>query len=156
MEVYREGTELVEVLKGLSFEVATLTAIVLLKFIAYDDRPEKRIKDARDIANILMNYFELEAPMIYQYHNDLFAEDKPERELEEIASIVVGRKLKKLLNSNHALLQRTFHIIESFTEKREKSEFVRQMAQETNTDTDKMTVLLNCILIGLKENSEHE
>ncbi|OJW81535.1 MAG: hypothetical protein BGO69_09120 [Bacteroidetes bacterium 46-16] len=156
MEVYEGGTEHIEVLEGHSFEVATLTAIVLLKLIAYDDRPEKRIKDAGDIANILMNYFELEAPMIYEYHNDLFAEDKPERELEEIASVVVGRELNKLLAGNQALFERTCHILETLTEKRENSEFVRQMVQETDTDVDRMTALLDCILIGLKDSSEDE
>lgn len=100
MEVYEGGTAPIEVLEGHRFEVATLAAIVLLKLIAYDDRPEKRIKDAGDVANILMNYFDLEAPLIYEHHNDLFIEGQPERELEEIASIVVGRELKRLLAGN--------------------------------------------------------
>ncbi len=34
-------------------KAATLPAIVLLKLIAYDDRPEHRIKDPGDIAGII-------------------------------------------------------------------------------------------------------
>lgn len=41
-EVYFAGTETVELSTGHTFKVATLPAIVLLKFIAYDDRPEVR------------------------------------------------------------------------------------------------------------------
>lgn len=39
MEVYQQGTEPVEVATGHRFKIATLPAIVLLKLIAYDDRP---------------------------------------------------------------------------------------------------------------------
>lgn len=50
MEVYQSGTEEVEMETGHNFKIATLPSIVLLKLIAFDDRPEKRSKDARDIA----------------------------------------------------------------------------------------------------------
>ena len=52
-EVYLAGTKTVELSTGHTFKVATLSAIVPLKFIAYDDRPEVRAKDARDIINII-------------------------------------------------------------------------------------------------------
>ena len=60
-EVYLAGTETVELSTGHTFKVATLPAIVLLKFIAYDDRPEVRAKDARDIINIMLHFFDLQA-----------------------------------------------------------------------------------------------
>jgi predicted nucleotidyltransferase len=64
MEVYQAGTEAVLLKTGHNFKVATLPAIVMLKLIAYDDRPEIRFKDARDIINILIHYFDLQAEMI--------------------------------------------------------------------------------------------
>ena len=42
MEVYKTGTHSIELGEGRIFKVATLPAIILLKFVAYDDRPEKR------------------------------------------------------------------------------------------------------------------
>src|SRR5690242_428632 len=88
-EVYRFGTEEVEMKTGHNFKVATLQAIILLKLIAYDDRPEQRSKDARDIANILLHFFDLHADLIYEHHGDLFGVE--ERSLEEISAIVIGR-----------------------------------------------------------------
>ncbi len=45
MEVYQSGTQEIRVETGHNFKVATLPSIVLLKFIAFDDRPEHRIKE---------------------------------------------------------------------------------------------------------------
>ena len=73
-EVYQSGTEELETQTGHFFKVASLPAIVLLKLIAFDDRPEKRMKDALDIASILDHFFDLQADLIYEKHNDLFAE----------------------------------------------------------------------------------
>lgn len=77
-EVYLAGTELVEPATGHTFKVATLPSIILLKFIAYDDRPEVRTKDARDIINIMLHFFELQADLIYDSHADLFGSDRGE------------------------------------------------------------------------------
>jgi len=48
IEVYRSGTEEVTLETGNVFKVATLPAIILLKFIAYDDR----LKSARRTLSI--------------------------------------------------------------------------------------------------------
>ena len=151
MEVYEAGTEQVEVINGHNFQVATLAAIILLKLIAYDDRPEQRIKDAGDIGNILMNYFELETPLIYDFHSDLFTKGQPERELEEVASIVAGREIKRQLSGNPQLFKRTCEIINGILAKHEKSDFTQQMTRETNTTINQMMNLLQCLLKGLEE-----
>lgn len=64
MEVYQSGTEDVEMETGHHFKIATLSSIVLLKLIAFDDRPEIRFKDARYIANIISHFFDLHADLI--------------------------------------------------------------------------------------------
>ncbi len=58
------------------FKVASLSSIVLLKLIAYDDRPEVRANDPGDVASIIANYFELNTDNIYKKHNDLFEGDQ--------------------------------------------------------------------------------
>ena len=51
-EVFKKATVPVNVEGSkLQFRVATLSAIILLKLIAYDDRPEKRTQDPLDIAD---------------------------------------------------------------------------------------------------------
>jgi predicted nucleotidyltransferase len=71
-EVFESGTASMTSDNGREFQVASLAAIVLLKLVAYDDRPEKRIKDARDIGNILENYFDLQSDLVYNYHQCCF------------------------------------------------------------------------------------
>lgn len=94
MEVYKAGTEDIALETGHNFKVATLPGIVLLKLVAYDDRPEIRSKDARDIINIITHYFGLQAEMIYENHSDLFAEE--EGSLNEILSQFSEERLIRL------------------------------------------------------------
>jgi len=144
MEVYQSGTQQVEIETGHQFKIATLPAIALLKFIAFDDRPEHRLKDARDIANILIHFFDLQTELIYEHHGDLF--DGEEINLEEIASIVIGREIRKIIGHNENLLIRLQKIITGLLKKQENSAFIRNMVSET---VAQVLSLLNGILTGL-------
>lgn len=145
MEVYNFGTEEMEVATGHKFKIATLPAIVLLKLIAFDDRPTERLKDATDIGNILYNYFHLETDLIYSdNHNDLFEQD--EKTIDEISSIVIGREIKKIINTNEALLQRVTTILKTHIQEKENGMFVRQIGGET---IEEIVKLLNRILEGI-------
>jgi predicted nucleotidyltransferase len=146
MEVYQAGTEEVLLKTGHSFKVATLPAIVMLKLIAYDDRPEIRFKDARDIINILTHYFDLQAEMIYEHHADLFGED--EGSLSEVSATVVGREMKKIAADNLNLNQRLTRIISKQIELKESSAFIRNMVNENNSNVEEIIRLLQCLLDG--------
>jgi len=148
MEVYHSGTEEVELLKGHSFSVATLPAIVLLKFIAFDDRPERRFKDARDIANIISHYFDLQTDIVYDHHSDLFS-DSEKTTITEIAAIVIGREMYRILQTNTQLYQRLKNILTGHIAKFEHSSFLRNMVLETGTTITLMARYLECILQGL-------
>ncbi|CAN5214573.1 hypothetical protein BH23BAC3_BH23BAC3_22500 [soil metagenome] len=78
---------------SLTFRVASLASIVLLKLIAYDDRPERRNTDPADISDIILHFFDIESEVIYEDHNDLFDRDL---ELLEIAAIVIGREMNEI------------------------------------------------------------
>ena len=128
LEVYRAGTEEVDQTTGNSFKVATLPAIVLLKFIAFDEQPEKRLKDPGDIANIIINFFELQTELIYDNHPDLF--ENEERTLDEIGAIVIGREMKKICKDNFELLTRIKTIIKRNVDLQENSILVRKITME--------------------------
>lgn len=147
-EVYESGVEVEKFSDENSFKVATLPAIVMLKLIAYDDRPEHRLKDAVDISNILIHFFDLQEDLIYEQHNDLFAN---ERELNEIAAIVIGREMKKIVVSNSKLEKRIKSIIKHEVKLFEKSAFIRQMKVSEDDSLQDRVVLLNCLLAGLIE-----
>lgn len=154
MEVYREGTEAIEIIAGHTFEVATLAAVVLLKCISYEDRPEMRAKDPRDVANILQHYFELEEEHIYSDHNDLYRDGQPARENEQIAAIVIGREIRIILGDNEALVKRLDTFLENEIGKVARSKFLIQMVQETDSSIEKMLNLLLHIRTGLHNPSD--
>ena len=108
-EVFKKGTVSVEVNDDtLTYNVATLAAIVLLKLISFDDRPEKRAQDPQDIADIIKCFFNIESEVIYEHHNDLFERDM---ELHEYAAIVIGREINDILVENEELKKRVLHIL---------------------------------------------
>ncbi|MGM9978020.1 MAG: nucleotidyl transferase AbiEii/AbiGii toxin family protein [Clostridium sp.] len=134
IDVYNNGIEDVEFETGHSFKVATLPAIALLKFIAYDDRPEHRQKDATDISNLVVHFFTLNDEMIYQHHNDLFDETK-NIVFESIGPIVLGREMRKIASSNEGLVKRLNNILEKHIQKEENNAFVRLMVNPLNDDS---------------------
>ncbi|NLR81741.1 nucleotidyl transferase AbiEii/AbiGii toxin family protein [Chitinophaga eiseniae] len=151
-EVYRFGLEKINLNTGHHFKVATLPAIVLLKLIAFDDRPEKRLKDARDIANILAHYFELQTDLIYEKHVDLFREDFPgyrDLDVATIGAIVVGREIKQMVATNRQLQARVLYILQNHIKEAENSMFVRNMVIESAGSVNEMLQWLNGILIGM-------
>lgn len=152
MEVYQAGTEDIELKTGHNFKVATLPGIVLLKLVAYDDRPEIRSKDARDITNIITHYFDLQAEMIYKNHSDLFAEE--EATLNEISATVIGREIDKIVANNPNLHQRLISIISKQIESKSNSSFIRNMVSESKSTVDEMIKLLKSLLKGIKSTAE--
>lgn len=149
-EVYEGGTEEVELSTGHKFRVATLPAIVLLKLIAFDDRPERRTKDARDIANIIEHFFDLQQDLIYNNYSDEFINDTDPRTLEEISATVIGREIKAMLGNNKPLHERVIAILQEHIEQADKSSFVRNMVAETNRDVDQSVSWLRHLLGALK------
>jgi predicted nucleotidyltransferase len=154
MEVYKSGTEEVSMLTGHVFKVATLPAIVLLKLIAFDDRPEKRLKDARDIANIINLYFDLQADLIYTEHSDVFLTSEEELNkvsLQEIAAMVIGREIKKVIDKNDFLFQRLKRILDEQISQGEKSAFNRNMVEETGSSFATVVNWLKFMLNGISD-----
>jgi predicted nucleotidyltransferase len=152
-EVFEAGTETVAQTTGKEFRVASLAGIVLLKLVAYDDRPEKRFKDARDIANIIENYFDLQTDLIYEQHNDIFAVDDGALDqlvLEEIAAEVIGREIKEIAKDNLELLRRVQNILAGAVVENDKSSFIREMVAETGRPVNELLLWLKKMARGLQ------
>ena len=152
MEVYQGGTSEVKMHTGHAFKVATLPSIILLKLIAYDDRPEHRSKDARDIAGIVTHFFDLQADLIYDNHADLFTDEKDERALEEISAIVIGREIRKICALNEPLMERLMSILQTHIELAEESTFIRNMVAENQKTVEDNVQLLKNIFGALRNN----
>lgn len=145
-EVYQEGVTPVTFEEGFNFKVASLPSIVLLKLISFDDRPEHRTRDIRDIGLILAHYFDIESMLIYEKHNDLFAGE--EIELIEIAATVIGRELRPILSQNQSLKNRFISIL-NISEKHHQR-IPELLAQNHTFTIDEATALLQRIKNGIQ------
>jgi predicted nucleotidyltransferase len=148
-EVYQEAVEEVNFDNKYTFKVSSLPGIVILKLIAFDDRPEIRTKDIQDIGTILKNYFELESENIYENHVELFEE---ESSLELVAARVVGRDMQKVLNKNPLLKDRILSILLENTQSLEKSTIGRILVHIFNFESVEDAVkILDQIIKGITE-----
>lgn len=143
-EVFERGAEIP---LGKTYKVATLPAIVFLKLIAWNDKPETRTKDIQDIAEILKRYFNIASDDIFDNHNDLFNE----QDLDKIAARVIGRKISYILGDSVGLKQLVIQILEQNTQDSFNSRIARIMVQITEQLEEDATQLLSEMLIGLQE-----
>lgn len=81
-----------------------------MKLIAWQDRPEIRRDDIKDISKILKHFFEMYADEIYENHNDLFGSE--DAELNLIAARVMGREMSKIAKRNESLFNRLQELLE--------------------------------------------
>ncbi|MEM9835930.1 MAG: hypothetical protein AAF828_05480 [Bacteroidota bacterium] len=132
-EVYLHGLQKVD-LEGDIIYVCTITAVVLLKLIAFDDRPEHRAKDPFDVASILEVYPNIEADLIWEAYNFLY--DQPLTH-KEIGTMVMGCEMRKLVGSNTKLYKRVTDILQRGIAQRTR------LAQRMIIDPSKDTITAN-------------
>lgn len=147
-EVYDGNLPEVQLGDNTKFKVCTLPGIVLLKFIAYDDRPEMRMDDIPDIGEILSHFFNIYDEIIWEKHNDLFEEG---RELDEIAARVLGREMGKIAVRNDKLKERILRILDQNTDDKNNSPIGEILASYYNRPVKETMDLLTEIKTGISE-----
>lgn len=148
LEVYQQGLPEVLLETGNNFKFCSLHGIVLLKLIAWDDRPEMRTKDIHDICEILSHYFNISAEEIYNNHNDLFVDETAK--LIEIAATVLGREIGLIISQNHNIANRVLGILAENIRSEGMSKLARQMTAYYNNTVEENTRLLQCLITGIK------
>jgi len=128
-EVYMNGSILAEIEED-SYRACSIAGIVILKLIAYDDRPDRRIKDIDDISRICQHYPDIETNVIWEDHNELYSD---ELEHDEVAMIVLGRQMKEIMKDNQALSERIVGIIDKALN--EESDVVDRMINDRIKET---------------------
>lgn len=123
------------------YRSCSIPGVVLLKMIAFDDRPERRIKDIIDINSICLVYPLIESNHIWEEHSDLYGNE--ELEHFDVGMIVLGREIAKLIASNKELNLRVRSIIEKAISG--ESTFLTNMIEnaEEETITQKRSILQN-------------
>ncbi len=151
-EVYEEGLPDMELESGNRFKFCTLAGVVLLKIIAWDDRPEVRRDDILDISDMLKHYFSIHEEEIYENHNDLFLDENAE--LIEIAATVLGREMGEILKRNEEIANRVKGIIEENTRDQHNSRMGAIMTEYFDNTVEDNIGLLMRILSGINEGNK--
>lgn len=148
-EVYEEATEVVVFDGKFHFKVSSLAGIVILKLIAWDDRPEMRSQDIKDISLIIQHYFKLEEELIFNNHSDLF--DIEDYDLTRLAARALGREMSTVLNRNELLKQRILHILASNLGSINKSIVAILFENESGDTVTYQYEILKELLKGIEE-----
>lgn len=149
-EIYDSGLPEAELEEKHRFKFCTLPGIVLLKLLAFQERPEIRRDDIKDISKILKHFFDMYADEIYENHNDLFGGQ--DINLEWIAARVLGRDMGKIAKLNEELYIRIKKILKKNTLDIHSSDIAKIMAEFFQNTIEDNVKLLEQVKIGYLEN----
>lgn len=150
-EVYEEGLPELDLEGEHQFKFCTLPGIVLLKMIAWDDRPEKRRDDIKDISDILNHFFNMYDNEIWENHNDLFGQE--DADLKKIAARVMGREMGKIAKRNEKLRGRIEGILNANTNDIANSRMAAIMVEYFENTVEENVLLLQELKQGFGENN---
>ena len=148
-EIYNDGLPTLDLEGKHQFKFCTLPGIVLLKLIAWDDRPETRRDDIKDISDILNHFFDMNDNEIFENHHDLF--EKEEASLKHIAARVMGREMSKIAKKNELLFSRIVGILDSNTLVSQNSDMAKIMVEYYDNTIDDNVQLLKHLRQGFTE-----
>ncbi len=148
-EVFEEATTDVKLDDNRQFKVCTLPGIVILKLIAWDDRPEMRSDDIKDIAEIINHYFLFNDSVIWAKHSDLFS--SPDIDLMEVAIRFMGREISKIVSRNQKVKQRIIEILEGGISPKKSNMLDELLARYLEKTMDFCRGLIRNLLKGIKE-----
>ncbi len=133
-----------------SVQIPSLPGMVILKLIAWSDRPEDRGNDLYDILRIIEHYFDLNFDEIVEHHFDTFPDDD-KLDRFKIAARVLGRKASKFLNVSKAISDRILKTINENVVNVEKSAIAKQWITDKDWDLKHAVEILEELKKGLIE-----
>lgn len=144
-EVY-PFAETIETQEGLQLKVASLPGVILLKLIAWSDRPERQ-KDIRDIDHILNNFMNLHWDEISAEPDNLFELYEDETTVYEqcVSARYIGRQIGHMLQGNTQLRKR---ILELLRESMKSSPMARLMSPQNVEDSQR---IIKAMLDGMND-----
>lgn len=147
-EIYQSGLPEIELEGEHRFKFCTLPGIVILKLIAWEDRPEIRRDDLKDILTILTHFFEMFTDQIYEHHSDLFGKD--DFGLDFIAARVMGREMNKIASRNKELHGRLSNLLEKNAVDVSTSQLAKIMANMANSTVEESLRPLSEMWLGFQ------
>ncbi|NRR91210.1 nucleotidyl transferase AbiEii/AbiGii toxin family protein [Winogradskyella undariae] len=133
-----------------SIQIPSLPGMVILKLIAWSDRPEERDSDLYDVLRIIEHYFDLNFNEIVEQHNDTFPEEGDLDQLQ-IAARVLGRKASQFLNISEAISTRILKTLNDNIIDPKKSAIAKQWISNKEWDLEYAVQILEELKLGLIE-----
>lgn len=134
-----------------SIQIPSLPGMIILKLIAWSDRPEERDNDLYDILRIIEHYFDLNFDEIVEHYNDTFPEIDDLDQLK-VAARVLGRKASQFLNVSEAINDRILKTINDNVEDPKNSAIAKQWVINKEWDLEYAVQILEEFKIGLLDN----
>ena len=148
-EVYDSGLPQLQLEDQHQFKFCTLPGIILLKLIAWDDRPEVRRDDIKDISDILKHFFDMYDNEIWDNHNDLFGNENSN--LLHIAARVMGREMGQIAKRNSKIWARIEGILHANTVDTRTSKMAVIMVEYFKNTVEENVALLVEVKQGVLE-----
>jgi len=123
--------------------------MLLLKLIAWNDRPEKRKDDLSDILRIIEYYYELIEDEILEVHNDTFV-DAEAFDKWLISAEVLGKKAITYLSQSAPLKETVFAILKKNINNKEQSPILKSWAKHNDWGIDYAEKILQALIKGMK------
>ncbi|WP_147676323.1 nucleotidyl transferase AbiEii/AbiGii toxin family protein [Algibacter pacificus] len=133
-----------------SVKIPSLSGMVILKLIAWSDRPEERDSDLYDILRIIEYYFDLNFDEIVEHHNDTFPEEEDLDQLK-IAARVLGRKASQYLNVSEAIKSRILNTLNDNVSDAKNSAIAKQWVSKKEWDLEYAVQILEEFKLGIIE-----
>jgi predicted nucleotidyltransferase len=150
-EVMSESTQVQ--IEDILVNIPTLQGIIILKLIAWSDRPEERENDLGDILLIISKYYKMMWDHILDNHFDLLErlEGDGERSQHLVASRVLGREAATILKKSEKVKERIYRVLEDNLAKAFESAIAKDWAVKLNEPVSYTLSLLDSFFTGIKE-----
>ncbi len=127
--------------------IPPLPGMVILKLIAWSDRPEEREDDLSDILKIIQHYFNLRWDEIVEQHYDTLDNEPFDQLL--IAAEVLGRNSRLYLQKSEAISARVLKVLETNLKDASKSAISKEWARKLDKDIEYAFALLGAFQKGI-------
>lgn len=129
-------------------QIPPLHGMVILKLIAWNDRPEERDNDLKDILLIIKEYFDFNSDEIFEFYFDTFPD---EFDKIIVAARVLGRKAAEIIQKSEKVKNRVLQVLLNNTTNIEKSPIAERWARENDWTIEYAISILKHFKLGITE-----
>ncbi len=127
--------------------IPALPGMVILKLIAWSDRPEERENDLSDILKIIQHYYDMAWDEIVELHYDILDKDPFDQKI--IAAEVLGRNSRLYLKKSEAISERVLQVLSNNLQDASKSAIAKEWARKLDANIEYAFAMLTAFQNGI-------